>query len=388
MEQMMFDHPYEVAGLNPPREIIPGFLDNAVALLAAKEGTGKTFLATKIAAHVASGSHWVKPGNQKRTLDTEVKKGLVIYCAAEGVSYFARRVTTAFDRINEKAKDAPFLVLPRSFNLMAGLGGVPNPDILEFVEKVRQAEEQYKPFKTRLIVFDTLSRYMAAGDENSAKDASALLSGCEYIRRQFDCGILLLHHMRKDQGAVRGSSAITAGVDEVIVSKSYSEVLENSEVCWTTKEGGKRKDRSNAEIWVKYPPQPMSDGDMWKSRNEMGDDLDYEAHYWDDSDYDNEGGLIGEKKYLDTLVVDLIDEPKDPVSSSPLSDAAKKVLATIGKSQEPIGVRQIMRTVSMSQSKLYKIIDVLLTKELIERTDNKKYRTNTPQPPQPPQNNF
>lgn len=59
----------------------------------------------------------------------------------------------------------------------------------------------------QLVVLDTLARNFS-GDESSPKDMGLFIDGCEYMRRELDSAILVLHHMGVTTGRERGSAAL------------------------------------------------------------------------------------------------------------------------------------------------------------------------------------
>lgn len=60
---------------------------------------------------------------------------------------------------------------------------------------------------THLVIVDTLARNFA-GDDNNAKDMGAFIEGCEYLRREMQTAVLVLHHMGITTGRERGSAAL------------------------------------------------------------------------------------------------------------------------------------------------------------------------------------
>jgi putative DNA primase/helicase len=61
--------------------------------------------------------------------------------------------------------------------------------------------------KPGLVIVDTLARNFS-GDENSTKDMGALIEGCEYIKREVGCAVLIVHHMGVKTGRERGTGAL------------------------------------------------------------------------------------------------------------------------------------------------------------------------------------
>lgn len=67
-----------------------------------------------------------------------------------------------------------------------------------------------------LIVIDPLNSAYGPGDENSTKDATAVKIGAEAIVQRLATAVLLLHHARKSDGAMRGSTVLLGGADVVL----------------------------------------------------------------------------------------------------------------------------------------------------------------------------
>lgn len=59
----------------------------------------------------------------------------------------------------------------------------------------------------RLVVLDTMARNFG-GDESSPKDVGAFVEGCEFLRRELDTAVLVIHHMGVSTGRERGSAAL------------------------------------------------------------------------------------------------------------------------------------------------------------------------------------
>lgn len=58
-----------------------------------------------------------------------------------------------------------------------------------------------------LVVVDTLARNFS-GDENSAKEVGQFIDGCEFMRRELHCAVLVVHHMGISTGRERGTAAL------------------------------------------------------------------------------------------------------------------------------------------------------------------------------------
>src|SRR5262249_23253233 len=68
------------------------------------------------------------------------------------------------------------------------------------------------------IVIDTLNRCFGGGDENSTKDMSAFVKGCDAMREEFGASVLIIHHTGHDAGkGARGATALPSAMDIAFV---------------------------------------------------------------------------------------------------------------------------------------------------------------------------
>lgn len=108
--------------------------------------------------------------------------GPVVYVAAEGQDKLAKRIKAWMshwdveDLSRLRIVEAPINLLER-------------PQVEELIVEVQQGLGP-----SALIVFDTLHRSMAGGDENSAKDIGIVIDHIDRIRQELGCAALLLHH--------------------------------------------------------------------------------------------------------------------------------------------------------------------------------------------------
>lgn len=69
----------------------------------------------------------------------------------------------------------------------------------------------------RLVTIDTLSRTMAGGDENAAKDMTQAVAGIDAVREATGAAVMLVHHCGKDEArGARGHSSLRAAIDTEI----------------------------------------------------------------------------------------------------------------------------------------------------------------------------
>ena len=357
----------ELRAESPADPVIDGLLDDGLVVIAARERKGKTFLGIHMAAHIVSGLDWNKGA---------VRQGSVVYCNAEGVSFFPFRVTTALDWIGAPADKAPFFMLEGGGDLVTRDG-----KRSEFVDKLYKeilAIEQEAP-PTRMIVFDTLNRYMPGGDENDQKEAGGLIDGCMFLRNELDSHptIVLMHHLSKE-GKVRGSTVITGAADQVLVCKHEGELMD-SPILWTTsgeKGMGKRKDRDAVSQWFRFRKVPLSIGDglpeheldfdkgvphlvrVWEPIEGTGPDYDYRPVLRPD----------GPER---TLVMEPCLPPDDVEEvESPVCTAVMDIIASDGSA----GITHIMRKADIAQKTAYKAVDSLVKAgKIVQDAVTKRY---------------
>jgi hypothetical protein len=160
-------------------------------------GVGKTFLVLNLAFAVATGSPW---------LGHSVRQGPVAYVYAEGAQGLFERVKGLRAEYNLQDR-AGIAFLPQPIQLLDSLKSVtPFADAIE-AQGVAPA----------VIVIDTLSRNTPGGKENSQEDMSQAVSACDYLRKRFDSTVILLHHSRKGDKELRGSSVLAGAVDTTIL---------------------------------------------------------------------------------------------------------------------------------------------------------------------------
>lgn len=196
----VLDCPYLVKDLIAPQSLV---------VIYGASNTGKTFLALDIAAHVSSGEPW---------RGRPVRKGLVVYVAGEGMSGMHNRIAAAVNR-GHLSRGAPFLIVQRAVNLLDPYGDV---DALLSLVDIAQSDSGTN---AALVVFDTLSRSIAGGDENSSEVMTRAIQSADEVRRRTGAAVLLPHHCGKDadRGA-RGHSSLRAAVDTEIMVEGQTGV--------------------------------------------------------------------------------------------------------------------------------------------------------------------
>jgi hypothetical protein len=183
--------------LNAPYSVKGWLYLNSIALLSGASNGGKSFLGLDIAHHVSKGQSWA---------GRLVRKGNVLYVAAEGGGGFHNRVS-ALDQPQFDILTIPItLVGPQS-------QAIPVSEVLQHLAKVRGVSFD-------LIIVDTLARVMGELEENQTKDISELMRNLDLIRAASGACVCLIHHLGKDESkGSRGSSALRAAVETEIILK-------------------------------------------------------------------------------------------------------------------------------------------------------------------------
>ena len=346
-------------------ELVPGLLDTGLVIAIAEPAAGKTFLGIHVGVHVAAGLKW---------RGRAVTQGPVVYCIAEGVSFFTYRITTAFDQLGVRAKDHPFYVLPHSLNMRSGDDGQVTPEIGALCEAIGGLPE-----KPRLIVFDTLNRFMPGGDENKQADASALVRGCEYLQQNFGGTVMMMHHLRKGGDVARGSTVFTGAADQVIFAKKGKGGLTDTPVLWTTEGAGKRKDRDPVKQWFQFKSVAMSKGNL----ADKTDEDDWDDFYVMRTDYDEDGNEVRTNVVEDTLVMEPCEPPADEEEEG--KESTDDMEALVGLMLKDDGGIRVRRSLDLlgwkSMSRFYRTMEKLVAAGKARQNEDKSYsavRTGNP----------
>ncbi len=205
----------------PKRDhLVEGVLPlDCIAVLYAKYGRGKTFLALYTAMCVLTGSKW---------FGKEVKQGVVVYVMAEGIRGLKNRLRAlcGADIANNDPIWTRLHVLPHAVNLL-------DPKVVDALsDLIRELPE-----RPSLIVIDTLARCTVGGDENSAKDMGLFVDSCDRLRVETGATILVIHHAGKNNEAGERGSSSLGGAAEVMMEITEANNLYRL-VSRKQKEGG------------------------------------------------------------------------------------------------------------------------------------------------------
>ena len=158
-------------------------------------GSGKTFFMVWLVACIAGGVEWCG----KRV----PKARSVVYVASEDLDGVGLRFGALLHAEGLRPDDLPVTTVDSGLNLM-------KPEhAAELARLVRYVDPD-----AAIIVIDTLSRAMAGGDENAARDMGIVTDNCQAIARLTGAMVVLVHHTGKDEAkGARGHSSLKAAAD-------------------------------------------------------------------------------------------------------------------------------------------------------------------------------
>jgi hypothetical protein len=187
----------------PPEYLVEGILEVAqAAMLAGNRGTGKTFIALDLAAHIAAGRDW---------FGRATSGCKVLYFSGEGARGFRRR--TAVFGTNRFSPGDNFQAYLGVLSL--GAGKHDEARVSADVRRIVQFVERERP---GLLVIDTVSRYKGNVEENDNTAVAEFLAILQReLSERYALAILLVAHTPKDEKlTVRGAGAWEANTDVLL----------------------------------------------------------------------------------------------------------------------------------------------------------------------------
>jgi hypothetical protein len=186
--------PAQLEELPSPDELIEGYFTlNSLVTVFGRPATAKSVLVMSQAFSIVNGLPW---------FGHEVRQGAVLYIAAEGAGGLGQRQRAWRQSAGWPALDGMHW-LPMPVNLL---------DPSWTAALVRLVSELTPVF----VVFDTLSRSMAGGDENASADMSRLVAAADRVRAASGATTALVHHSPKEGSTPRGHSVLEGAVDTAI----------------------------------------------------------------------------------------------------------------------------------------------------------------------------
>ncbi|MES2177827.1 MAG: AAA family ATPase [Gemmatimonadota bacterium] len=192
----------------------------SLAIMYAPPASYKSFLALDIALCVAAGIPW----NGRA-----VRQGAAVYVAAEGnVGQMAKRVSAWCTHHGVDPSSLPFTVVPS----MVELGS--EHAIADFIREL--------PSRSAIVVIDTLARCAPGLDENRSADMGRVIQAADRIREAAGGLVLLVHHARKNDSQIRGSSALEAAADTTIALRRSNNAAVVTVSCTKQKDAAEFED--------------------------------------------------------------------------------------------------------------------------------------------------
>ena len=184
--------PSDIRNLPPLSWRIKGLLPaHGIAAIYGPPGSGKSFLATDLAAAISRGADWFG----HKTLQAPV-----VHMVLEGEAGIRNRIA-AFEKVKGPLPDC-FGVVIQPF---------------EFQRDQCVSDLTSVVPKGAVVVIDTLNRAAPTADENSSSDMGAILAGAKALQSKIDGLVVLVHHTGKDSSkGLRGHSSLLAALDAAI----------------------------------------------------------------------------------------------------------------------------------------------------------------------------
>jgi hypothetical protein len=181
--------------------LIDGFLGrDEVSFWFGPPECGKSTVKIDAACHVATGQPWC---------GRAVMQGAVLYVAAERGQTVKRRIRAW--RIEHGIDDFPLAVIDDTVDLRTGK--VDADRIIAAAKSLGELSGQSVVW----IIFDTLSRVLAGGDENSSRDMGLLVLSIDRIYRETGAHCSLVHHVPLgNDGRMRGHGLADGAADTTI----------------------------------------------------------------------------------------------------------------------------------------------------------------------------
>lgn len=102
--------------------------------------------------------------------------------------------------------------------------GLTEPIDLLQTSSVAALVQSASPHSPVLVIVDTLAWCMT-GDEDSSEKMGLAVAACDRVRRELKCAVLILHHPTKSRLVERGSGALRAALDTVILLEREGDVV-------------------------------------------------------------------------------------------------------------------------------------------------------------------
>jgi hypothetical protein len=188
---------YLIKGLIPRREAV---------LIYGESQSGKSFFTQDIAMAVARGGDYC---------GRKVRRGLVIYCAAEaGFGFIDLRMPGyAAGKGIDVNEYLPFVCLSKKFDLFGD-----EKQLIELIAEIKAicAIHCVDGVELEAVVIDTLNKVTPAMDEINGKEVGLVMARLDRIREECRCGLWLVHHKNANGDRPRGHTSLYAAFETAL----------------------------------------------------------------------------------------------------------------------------------------------------------------------------
>jgi len=184
---------------------------NEISVFYGAPESGKSTVVIDLACCIATG---------KKYHGREVMQGPVLYVAAERAHTVRRRVIAWAQKYNDSNQNFPFALVDMDIDLRERK--VHTKALIEAAERIFQETGKHVVW----VIFDTLSRVLFGGDENSSKDMGRLVVNIAHLFRESGAHISLVHHSPLESLRLRGWGGINGAMDTTVrVEKTPDKVI-------------------------------------------------------------------------------------------------------------------------------------------------------------------
>lgn len=200
-------HAFWIADARPQTNllsVVKGIVGKGqILVMWGRPGSGKTFVMLELTCAVGSGSKW---------RGRRVRKGIVLYVAAESSRNYLENRIAALKQEWPAALKAEVLMVPLALDLLHEQRG----DVDRVITTANLIAKQIG--EVVLIVVDTLATTFGGGNENAIEDMSLYVANVQRIRQETGAAVAIVHHGGKDEAkGMRGHSALLAAIDAELV---------------------------------------------------------------------------------------------------------------------------------------------------------------------------
>jgi hypothetical protein len=184
--------------------VVEGFIAaGEFSYVVGKPSSGKSAIFTDAACHVGAGMEWH---------GRKVKKGLVVYLAAERGKVTRRRMM-AF-RKEYDVSGAAVAVIEGAVDLTNGLA-----DAVTLAERIVELGKDCGLPPVWIIV-DTLSRTFGGGDQNKSQDMGKFVRAVDTIIEKTGAHVSVIHHTPWEQERAKGAIDLDGAVDASFIVRN------------------------------------------------------------------------------------------------------------------------------------------------------------------------